>query len=51
MDIIDMARASGMAVILDGRIGREEYQRVCGTRLRRASRRRCMGSSRTASGS
>ncbi|RKF50215.1 hypothetical protein [Paraburkholderia fungorum] len=31
MDIIDMARASGMAVILDGRIGREEYQSVCGS--------------------
>lgn len=31
MDIIDMARASGMAVTLDGRIGREEYQSVCGS--------------------
>jgi hypothetical protein len=31
MDIIDMARASGLAVILDGRIGREEYQSVCGS--------------------
>ncbi|MFL9983705.1 hypothetical protein [Paraburkholderia sediminicola] len=31
MDIIDMARASGMAVILDARIGREEYQSVCGS--------------------
>ncbi|MFM0204832.1 hypothetical protein PQR53_33955 [Paraburkholderia fungorum] len=31
MDIIDMARASGMAVILEGRIGREEYQSVCGS--------------------
>ncbi|MEX3897855.1 hypothetical protein [Paraburkholderia sp. BR10954] len=31
MDIIDMARASGMAVILDGRIGREEYMSVCGS--------------------
>jgi hypothetical protein len=31
MDIIDIARASGMAVILDGRIGREEYQSVCGS--------------------
>ncbi|WP_087044016.1 hypothetical protein [Caballeronia ptereochthonis] len=30
MDIIDMARASGLTVILDGRIGREEYQSVCG---------------------
>ncbi|CAB3696373.1 hypothetical protein LMG24238_03390 [Paraburkholderia sediminicola] len=31
MDIIDMARASGMAITLDGRIGREEYQSVCGS--------------------
>jgi hypothetical protein len=31
MDIIDIARASGMAVILEGRIGREEYQSVCGS--------------------
>jgi hypothetical protein len=31
MDIIDMARVSGMTVILDGRIGREEYQSVCGS--------------------
>ncbi|MFM0045414.1 hypothetical protein PQQ99_04590 [Paraburkholderia sediminicola] len=31
MDIIGMARASGMAVILDGRIGREQYQSVCGS--------------------
>jgi hypothetical protein len=31
MDIIDLARASGMAVILDGRIGREEYQSVAGS--------------------
>jgi hypothetical protein len=31
MDIIDLARSSGMAVILDGRIGREEYQSVCGS--------------------
>jgi hypothetical protein len=31
MDIIDMARASGMAVILDGRIGREEFQSVYGS--------------------
>ena len=31
MDIIDMARASGMAVILDARIGREEYHSVCGS--------------------
>lgn len=33
MDIMDVARASGMAVILDGRIGREEYQSVCGSIL------------------
>jgi hypothetical protein len=31
MDIIDMARASGLTVILDGRIGHEEYQSVCGS--------------------
>jgi hypothetical protein len=31
MDIVEMARASGMAVLLDGRIGREEYQSVCGS--------------------
>jgi hypothetical protein len=31
MDIIDMARASGLTVILDGRIGREEYRSVCGS--------------------
>ena len=31
MDIIDMARASGMTVILDAKIGREEYQSVCGS--------------------
>lgn len=31
MEIIDMARASGLTVILDGRIGREEYQSVCGS--------------------
>jgi hypothetical protein len=31
MDIIDMARVSGMTVILEGRIGREEYQSVCGS--------------------
>jgi hypothetical protein len=33
IDIIEMARSSGMAVILDGRIGREEYQSVCGSLL------------------
>jgi hypothetical protein len=31
MDIIDMARALGMVVILEGRIGREEYQSVSGS--------------------
>jgi hypothetical protein len=31
MDIIGLARASGMAVLLDGRIGREEYRSVCGS--------------------
>ena len=31
MDIIDVARQSGMAVILDARIGREEYHSVCGS--------------------
>ena len=31
MDIIDLARASGMQVILDGRIGSEIYQSVCGS--------------------
>jgi predicted NAD/FAD-binding protein len=31
MDIIDMARASGMAVILDAKIGCEAYQSVCGS--------------------
>lgn len=25
MDLIELARESGMAVLLDGRIGREEY--------------------------
>ncbi|TDN62599.1 hypothetical protein [Paraburkholderia sp. BL10I2N1] len=29
MNVIELARESGMAVILDGRIGREEYQSVC----------------------
>jgi len=31
MNVIDIARASGLTVILDGRIGREEYQSVCGS--------------------
>ncbi|MGF6507982.1 hypothetical protein [Paraburkholderia sp. 32] len=31
MDVIELARASGLQVVLDGRIGREEYQIVCGS--------------------
>ncbi|MBT2793556.1 hypothetical protein [Paraburkholderia strydomiana] len=31
MDIIELARASGLQIILDGRIGREEYRSVCGS--------------------
>jgi hypothetical protein len=31
MNVIELARESGMAVILDARIGREEYQSVCGS--------------------
>ncbi|BEU25101.1 MULTISPECIES: hypothetical protein [Paraburkholderia] len=31
MDIIDLARESGLTVILDGRIGREEYHSICGS--------------------
>ncbi|WP_109477175.1 hypothetical protein [Paraburkholderia sp. C35] len=31
MNIVDMARASGLTVILDGRIGQQEYQSVCGS--------------------
>ena len=31
MNIVNMAHASGLTVILDGRIGREEYQSVCGS--------------------
>jgi hypothetical protein len=31
MNIVDMAHASGFTVILDGKIGREEYQSVCGS--------------------
>ncbi|MEM5340404.1 hypothetical protein [Paraburkholderia azotifigens] len=31
MNLLEIARESGMAVILDGRIGREEYQSVCGS--------------------
>ncbi|WP_454825354.1 hypothetical protein [Paraburkholderia xenovorans] len=29
-DIIELARAAGLAVVLDGRIGRQEYQSVSG---------------------
>lgn len=31
MDVIELARVSGLQVVLDGRIGREEYQSVCGS--------------------
>src|SRR5690349_3793855 len=31
MDIIDLARESGLTLILDGRIGRVEYHSVCGS--------------------
>lgn len=31
MNLLEMARESGMTVILDGRIGREEYHSVCGS--------------------
>jgi hypothetical protein len=31
MNIVDIARASGLIVILDGRIGREEYQSISGS--------------------
>ncbi len=31
MDLIELARESGMAVLLDGRIGREEYVSVSGS--------------------
>lgn len=33
MDIIQLARASGMLVMLDGRIGREEYHSFHGSLL------------------
>lgn len=33
MDIIQLARASGMLVMLDGRIGREEYHSFYGSLL------------------
>jgi len=29
-DIIELARAAGLTVVLDGRIGRQEYQSVSG---------------------
>ncbi|HEV3106711.1 MAG TPA: hypothetical protein VGZ01_13585 [Trinickia sp.] len=31
MDLIELARESGMAVLLDARIGREEYVSVSGS--------------------
>ncbi|CAL8476981.1 conserved protein of unknown function (plasmid) [Caballeronia sp. S22] len=31
MDIEKIARDSGLLVVLDGRIGREEYKSVCGS--------------------
>lgn len=31
MNIVDIARASGLVVVLDGRIGLEEYQSICGS--------------------
>ncbi|MEW9585286.1 hypothetical protein [Paraburkholderia sp. DGU8] len=31
MNIVDIARASGLIVILDGKIGLEEYQSICGS--------------------
>jgi hypothetical protein len=31
MDIAAMARAAGLTVLLDGRIGRQEYQSVSGS--------------------
>ncbi|MFP3566400.1 hypothetical protein [Paraburkholderia sp. SIMBA_030] len=31
MDVVELARASGLQAVLDGRIGREEYQSVCGS--------------------
>lgn len=32
MDILDMAREAGFAVLLDGRIGQEEYSTVSGSK-------------------
>lgn len=31
MDIIEMARVAGLVVLLDGKIGREEYHSVSGS--------------------
>jgi hypothetical protein len=31
MDIVDLARQSGMTVVLDARIGHQEYQTVYGS--------------------
>ncbi|CAM2196029.1 hypothetical protein PXJ20_24410 [Paraburkholderia sp. A1RI_3L] len=31
MDIVDLARQAGMTVVLDARIGREEYRTVHGS--------------------
>ncbi|MFM0339428.1 hypothetical protein [Paraburkholderia fungorum] len=31
MDIIDLARKAGMTVVLDAKIGRQEYQTVYGS--------------------
>ncbi|MFP3563467.1 hypothetical protein [Paraburkholderia sp. SIMBA_030] len=31
MDILDMARKAGMTIVLDAKIGRQEYQTVYGS--------------------
>lgn len=31
MDVIELAQQAGLAVVLDGRIGREEYRSVSGS--------------------
>jgi predicted kinase len=31
MDILDLARKSGMTVVLDAKIGRQEYRKVYGS--------------------
>lgn len=31
MDVIELAQASGLQVVLDGRIGSQEYRSVCGS--------------------